>query len=278
MPPSRLLSEDILNHYGRSNLESIILTALSAAGKDVTNLNYEDLAPIDEFHIRGRQATRELARAAGIEAGQQVLDVGCGIGGPSRFLARECGCRVVGIDLSADYCRVATTLAERSGLAPRISYRQGNALALDFPDETFDVVWTQHVAMNISDKAALYRELRRVLKQGGALAIYDILAGPVEPVLYPVPWARLPETSFLARPEELRLLLGESGFELISWEDTTAAAVTWFAAFAAKIRQHGLPPLGIHLLLGPDFPLMADNQARNLREGRIVLAQIVARK
>ena len=278
MSPSRSLNEDIQQHYARSDLGTAILAALADAGKDVNHLKPEDLAPVDEFHIRGRQATLELARAVGLDTTKQVLDVGSGIGGPSRCIGREFGCRVTGIDLTDEYCRVATMLAERVALSHLVSYRRGDALNLPFPDENFDVVWTQHVAMNIPDKATMYREVHRVLKPGGVLAIYDILSGPAGEVLFPVPWARLPETSFLVTPDQLRQLLKETGFEISSWEDTTAAAEEWFASLARNIQQSGLPPLGFHVLLGPDFQVMAQNQRRNLEEGRIVLAQVVARK
>lgn len=271
--------EAIRRHYAHADLAGAITAALVAAGKGAGRLTTEDLAPLDEFHIRGRQATLELARAAGIGPEQRVLDVGSGIGGPSRCLAAVFGCRVSGVDLSADYCRVATMLAERCGLTARVDYRQGDALALDFPDESFDLVWSQHVAMNIADKGALYREMGRVLKRGGKLALYDVLAGPGGEPLLPVPWARQAEASFLATPEELRRLLEENGFTLLDWEDTTESAEQWFARFAGRLHQQpSLPPLGVHLLLGPDFPLMARNQLRNLQERRILLAQVVAQK
>jgi ubiquinone/menaquinone biosynthesis C-methylase UbiE len=272
------LNERIEGHYTRSDLGAAILDALQQAGKDIERLEPEDLAAIDEFHVRGREATLELARTVGLDASKQVLDVGSGIGGPSRCIARAFGCRVTGIDLTEAYCRVATMLAERTGLSRLCDYRQGDALNLPFADAVFDVVWTQHVAMNIPDKAALYREMHRVLKPGGALAIYDILSGPVGPILFPVPWARLPETSFVATPDELRQLLLASGFTIISWDDTTDVARTWFARVAKSIQKTGLRPFGLQLLLGPEFPAMAQNQRRNLEEGRIVLAQIVAKK
>ncbi|MBI3104443.1 MAG: methyltransferase domain-containing protein [Candidatus Rokubacteria bacterium] len=278
MPTSSSLNEDVKQRYTRPDLGTVILTALASAGKDLDALKPEDLAPIDEFHIRGRQATLELAQAAGVDASQYVLDVGSGIGGPSRCLAREFGCRVAGIDLTDEYCRVATMLAERIRLSRLVSYRQGDALNLPFPDAVFDVVWSQHVAMNIPDKARLYGEMYRVLKPGGALAIYDILAGPAGPALFPVPWACVPGTSFLVTPDELHQLLEASGFNIASWEDTTTPAREWFTALAKKIQQHGLPPLGFHLIFGPDFRVMAENQVRNLEEGRIVLGQVVARK
>ena len=275
--PSELTS-NIQQHYARQDLGNAILAALQKAGKDIDRLTPEDLAAVDEFHIRGREATLELARAAGLEPGTHVLDVGSGIGGPSRTLARELGCRVTGIDLTHEYCRVADMLAARVGLSGLVSYRQGDALDLLFPDATFDAVWTQHTAMNIADKPRLYGQMFRVLKPGGVLAIDDILAGPLGPVHFPVPWAREPQTSFLASPDELRRLLETAGFVIAEWNDTTEAARVWFANVAKRIQERGLPPLGYHLLLGPEFQAMAHNQSRNLAEGRIVVAQVVARK
>lgn len=272
------ISETVQAHYTRADLGSVILAALEKAGKDLNRLTPEDLAPIDEFHIRGREATLELARAANLDSTKRVLDVGSGVGGTSRCLAREFGCRVTGIDLTEEYCRAAAMLSDRIGLAALIDYRQGDATNLPFADASFDVVWTEHVAMNIPDKPRLYGEMYRVLKPGGTLAIYDILAGPSGPVLFPVPWARTPESSFLATPERLRELLEKAGFTLAAWSDTTDAARAWFVSLAEKIRREGLPPLGFHVLLGSDFQVMAQNQRRNLEEGRIVLAQVVAKK
>jgi SAM-dependent methyltransferase len=278
MSSSPVLNEAIERHYTRPDLGTLILAALATAGKDVNNLTADDLAPIDEFHIRGREATLELARVVGLVSSTHVLDVGCGLGGPSRCIAREFECRVTGIDLTHEYCRVAMMLAERTGLSERVSYQQGDALNLPFADGTFDVVWTQHASMNIPDKPTLYREMHRVLRPGGSLAIYDILAGPIGPVHFPVPWAREPKTSFLVTPDELRAFLGAAGFMIESWLDATDAARVWFTDLAKRIQEHGLPPVGFHLVLGPDFPAMAQNQRRNLEEGRIVLAQITARK
>ena len=272
------INESVKAHYTRPDLGSLILAALEKAGKDLNRLTPEDLAPIDEFHIRGRAATLELARAASVDSGKRVLDVGSGVGGTSRCLAREFGCRVTGIDLTDEYCRAAAMLSDRTGLAELLDYRQGDAANLPFPDASFDIVWTEHVAMNIPDKPKLYREMYRVLKPGGTLAIYDVLAGPSGPVLFPVPWARTPESSFLATPDELRNLLEDAGFNIAAWSDTTDAARAWFVALAEKIRTEGMPPLGFHVLLGSDFQAMAQNQRRNLEEARIVLAQVVARK
>lgn len=272
------INKAVQTHYTRSDLGDVILTALEKAGKDVNRLTPEDLEPIDQFHIRGWTATLELARTAGLDASKHVLDVGSGVGGTSRCLAKEFGCRVTGIDLTDEYCRAATMLSAKTGLAHLVEYRQGDATKLPFDDGVFDVVWTEHMAMNIPDKTKLYKEMHRVLKPGGTLAIYDVLAGPSGPVLFPVPWARTPDVSFLVSPDELRKLLEETGFTITDWSDTTEAARVWFVSLAEKIRKEGFPSLGFHLLLGADFKAMAQNQGQNLQEGRIVLAQIVANK
>lgn len=278
MSKQNRINEAIQSHYSRLDLGDVILAALEKAGKNLNHLTPEDLEPIDQFHIRGWTATLELARTAGLDASMRVLDVGSGVGGTSRCLAKEFGCRITGIDLTDEYCRAAAMLTAKTGLAHLVDYRQGDAANLPFDDGVFDIVWTEHMAMNIPDKTQLYKEMHRVLKPGGTLAIYDVLAGPYGPVLFPVPWARTPDVSFLVSPDELRKLLQETGFTITNWSDTTEAARVWFVNLAEKIRREGFPSLGFHLLLGADFKAMAQNQGRNLQEGRIVLAQIVAKK
>ncbi len=269
------LDHSVQNHYTRPDLGEVILQALAAAGKDLENLKPEDLAPIDEFHIRGREASLELAERAGLDAGTEVLDIGSGIGGAARLLAARFGCRVTGLDLTEEYCRAATMLAEHTGLAEKVEFRQGNALDLPFEDGAFDLAWTQHAAMNIADKARLYAEARRVLKPGGKLAFYDILAGPGGGVHFPVPWARDPAYSFLVTPHELHDLLGAAGFEVLHWRDTTRLGRDWFRKRVGVMQKTGASALTFHVLLGADFPEMAKNQVRNLEENRIALIEAV---
>jgi len=265
-------------HYSRRDLESTILDALVAAGIDPERLRAEDLAPIDEFHIGGRKATLELARQLDLDATQQVLDIGSGLGGASRCLAREFGCRVTGIDLSQEYCQVASGFTERLGLQAAVSYRHGSALDLPFADASFDLLWTQHASMNIADKPRLYAEMRRVLIPGGRLAIYDILAGEGGNVHFPVPWAREPGISHLISPQQLRAHLEGLGFEILRWQDTTEQGRSWFRRLSERTARQGSPRLGLHLLLGADFRLMAQNQLRNLEEGRIALIETIVRR
>lgn len=274
-----LRDDTITEHYTMQDLAEAIFTGLKQAGKDLNNLKQEDLAPVDEFHIRGREATVELAQQLDLNASKHILDVGSGVGGASRYLASAYGCRVTGLDLTEAYCQVAQLLADRIGLGQLIAYRQGSALDMPFENASFDIVWTQHTAMNIADKARLYAESWRVLKPGGLLAIYDIVEGEGEPLIFPVPWAREPSISFLVTSDELRELLGQAGFQVVSWRDTSEEGRSWFREVAEKMQKvGGTPPLGFHILLGPDFKTMARNQVRNLNENRIGLIEAVVQR
>ena len=274
-----LKENEIQEHYNRSGLDDAILAALTAAGKDIKHLKLEDLAPIDEFHIRGHEATHELASQLELNSNCKVLDVGSGVGGASRYLASMYGCQVTGIDLAEEYCQAARSLADRLGLASKVTYQQCSALDMPFDDNFFDVVWTQHAAMNIEDKARLYSEIARVLRPNGYFALYDVLAGPIEPLYYPVPWAHDRSISFLITPERLLDLLGTAGFQVKNWRDTSEDGRAWFKEIAIKMQlQPERPPLGFQVLLGPDFREMAQNQVRNLNENRIVLIECIAQK
>ncbi|HLI13239.1 MAG TPA: class I SAM-dependent methyltransferase [Alphaproteobacteria bacterium] len=262
-------------HYAARALEESVLEALRAAGRDPEALTPADVAVFDQFHVRGLTATRELAELAGIGAADRVLDVGSGTGGPSRFLAATYGCRVRGLDLTPEYCRVATLLARLTRLDERLDYTTGDALRLPFADHEFDVVWTQHAAMNIADRRRLYGEMRRVLRPGGRLAVHDVVAGRGALLHFPVPWARDPSISHLVTAAEMRELLAGAGFTPQSWRDDTEAARAWFAQSPRPGPTAAAPPLGLNVLMGPDFPKMVANLRRNLEEGRVTLVMAV---
>lgn len=268
-------SDPVESHYASRSLVDTVLAAVDAAGLPAGLLKTGDLAPLDQFHVRGLSATKELAALAGIDATSRVLDVGSGIGGPSRHLAESFGCQVVGIDLTAEYCRVAEALTARTGLADKVSFKAANALDLPFEDGSFDVVWTQHVAMNIADRPRLYSEMYRVLKKGGRLALYDAIGIDGREPLYPVPWARDPSTSFLLNAEATRAVLEKSGFTIRTWRDVSEESRQWFAAQKPPATP---PKLGIHLMLGPDFRIMSGNFGRNVTEGRVGLLMAAAEK
>lgn len=259
-------------HYGRQGLGAAILAGLRSAGKDPEALTPDDLGPVDQFHIRGKEATLDLARLAGLKGGVHVLDVGGGLGGPARTLARELGCHVTVLDITEEYCRVGEDLTRRTGLHDQVVFQHGNALDMPFSDETFDAVWTQHSSMNIDDKEQLYREIHRVLQAGGPFALHEITAGSNAPLHFPVPWARDPSISFLRPAHAVRTLLGKVGFKEVAWVDVSAPSLEWFRHRLAAAQQAATSPsLGLHLLLGADFGPMFKNQVRNLEEDRIAV-------
>jgi SAM-dependent methyltransferase len=271
---------DVETHYTRSALGAAILAALTASGKDIEHLTPDDLAPVDEFHSRRRLATAELAALLAPKASDHVLDVGSGIGGPSRFLAATCGSRVTGLDLTAEFCRVAADLARRTGLADRVDYRQGDATAMPFDAASFDLAWSQNAAMNIADRAGLYGEIHRVLKPGGRFALQEVTAGPGGAPHFPTPWSRDGGISFLLSPEATRAALEAAGFRVLAWEDKTATALAEAQAERARVKANPgpRPALGIHLLLGDDFPAMMKNGLRNLEERRTGLINAVLQR
>jgi MPBQ/MSBQ methyltransferase len=268
---------EIERHYGRGGLLDRILAALKEAGKDVDHLTIDDLAPIDEFHSRRRLATSELARMLAPEPGQTLADIGSGLGGPSRYLAKAWGCRVSGVDLTPEFVEVATELARRVGLSDKVDFRRGSALELPFPDASFDLAWSQNVAMNIADRPRYYAEMRRVLKPGGRIAIQDVAQGPAGAPHYPVMWAGTPATSFLRTPVETRTLLEDAGFKVLLWNDNTQTAIDEAKAERTKAASNPgeRPVLGIHIVVGPSFGEKARNGQRNMLEDRIRLINAV---
>ena len=257
--------DGVRDHYRAAGLTQRLKTALAALGPDDQQLAPQQLGTLDQFHTRGLAATAELARLAGITAQMSVLDVGSGIGGPARVLAATHGCRVTGVDLSEPFVEAARYLTKRTGQSGQVSFQTGSALELPFEDATFDAALLQHVAMNIADRPRLYREIRRVLKQGGRFATYDVVLNSGEPH-YPVPWARTPETSFLLTAAATGEAIEAAGFQRLAWQDDSEAAKAWIA----QLRASGSPPApNLGTVMGPDFAQLAANLGRNLMEGRL---------
>jgi cyclopropane fatty-acyl-phospholipid synthase-like methyltransferase len=264
----------IKEHYRQADLESNIKAEYDRAGRQIKD--YSDTESFDEFHIRGREATRELARLADLKKGMRVLDLGCGVGGPARMLAAEFGCVVTGIDLVEEYCRAAIMITEQIGLSQMVAFQQGDMTDLAFDDCSFDAVWTLHTIMNIEDKAGLFDSVLRILKPGGLYALYEICAGSNSPPYFPVPWAADESMSFLLSPDDLRASFKETGFLELQWRDVSEASVKWFQniARARKMFGAGEPEKkesrpGISLLMGKTAAEKSNNVFRNLTGNRI---------
>ena len=256
-------------YWGREALDRTIIDALRTAGRNVAALTVDDLAPADHFHSGGKGATLRLARLASLRPGLRVLDVGGGLGGPARTLAAQLGCDVTVVDLTETYVRAGQALTERLGLGAHVRHRIGDALTLDVGADTFDVVWTQNSGMNIPDKERLYAGFARVLRPGGLLALQEPMAGPVQPVVFPVMWAREAGSSFLCAPAEMRRVIEAAGFSVRAWDDVTAEAVgpsTGGDGPAYSIQR---------LVMGDALDAIVRAGRRNREEGRIVMIQAV---
>lgn len=257
-------------HYsGSGDLADSISERLQGAGKNINELTTADLATVDEFHIRGRQATLELAERMKLSRDAQVLDIGSGLGGPARTLAETYGCTVTGIDLTEAFCEAARALSDWVSLGDHVAFQQGDATDLPFEDDQFDAAMTIHVAMNIAAKDKIYACAKRVVRPGGIFVVYDVLQGEGGDVLFPVPWAREPTISHLATPEEMRLLLTDAGFEILDVHDSTDESQQWFEERLASLNESGPAPVSFQIFLGSDFPAMTRNQVQNLKQRRI---------
>ena len=273
------LEKSVAQHYAHGTLEETIFSALAASGKDLDHLAPADLAPVDEFHTGGREATIDFAAEMAIEPGLRLLDVGSGLGGASRYFAHERGCQVTGIDLTEEYVRAAEAFAKRVGLESQVSYQRGSALDLPFAAQSFDGAYMLHVGMNIQDKARLFAEVHRALKPGGVFGIYDVMRESGEGDLsFPVPWASSPATSFVESAVAYRRLLERAGFAVQKERSRREFAIEFLRQMRARAAQEGgPPPLGLHILMGASAPQKVANMIDNLERGMIAPTEIICR-
>jgi len=265
-------------HYTTDDIAGRIVAAVRAVLGDDTPLTPDILAQIDHFHGGGLAATRDLVAVLQPQAGERILDIGSGIGGPARWIASKHACHVTGIDLTPAFCLAAEQLNQATGLAGQVRIVEGSALAMPFDDGSFDRAYSQNVVMNIADKPGFYREASRVLKPGGLLALSNVAAGPNGPPRFPVPWATSPEASFLSSPAETRADLERAGLEILRFEDTSAKMAAARKALRERLEREGLPPLGFHVFMGERLLEAQINGARNAEEGRISSVEALVRK
>jgi len=268
----------IADHYSSGTLLERLNAALAGDGADPAHPTMEALAPYDQFHGRGIDATEEIAAMLRVSASDRLLDIGSGIGGPARYMSQRFGCRVAGIDLTAEFVEVARLLTRLMGLGSKVDFEHGNALGMPFADAAFEGAYSMNVSMNIADKAALYREIRRVLKPGGWLMLSELAKGPGAPLDYPTPWAATSGESFLSTPEETRDGLEASGFEVVEFHDTSAAVKAWGARSKAIVEAGGkMPHRAVQLIHGDKALPAMRNSSRGVLEGRIVPVEILCR-
>jgi sterol 24-C-methyltransferase len=136
------------------------------------------------FHFaprrRGETFAKSLSRhehrlvdAMHVRPGMELLDVGCGVGGPMREIARHSGCRVVGLNNNAYQISRGEVHNQRAGLTGLVSFLKADFMDIPVADGRFDGVYTIEASCHAPDKVALFSELRRVLKPGGFFAGYE---------------------------------------------------------------------------------------------------------
>ena len=271
------LNTMIENQYHLNGLYENILARLGEQEVDMDNVSRNHIAGVDEFHVRGAEVSRELARGIGLD-NSVVLDVGCGIGGPSRMLADDFNCKVTGIDLSHEFIRTASALSQLVGLQDKTEFVQASALDLPLEDASFDVVWTQHVQMNIKNKSKFYSEIDRVLSSKGTFVYYDIFRKNGEDVDYPVPWADDASLSFLDTPANMQCILRELGFRKIQSTDQTYEGSQFLMGLFENLRKNGPPKIGLNVLMGASTKEKLVNILKGLDEQKILLQSGIYKK
>lgn len=248
---------------------------LFAPGGSIDRLDPDDSAALDEFHALGRPATLALADLASVQPGERVHDVGAGIGGPSRVLARHYGAKVIALDPTERFCRLNRVICEQSALVDRVTVTEGDARELPFADASFDVVWTQAVLQSVADKARVARAIRRVLKPGGRFALFEIVAAPGGELHFPVPWADGPDQSFIVSEPQLRGALAEAGFTERVWHRRPEIQAGIQQAVADNdAMASGHPDVTLDLVM-PDFAERMAGLAKNVQEDRIDMVQAI---
>jgi SAM-dependent methyltransferase len=272
------VEEDIARHYTSGSLLERIRTGLAAMGCDPDHPALDDLKPVDEFHIGGVEATRDLLAHLGLGTASALLDLGSGLGGPARFIASATGCHVTGIDLTGEFVATATELSAMTGLGGRTTFVQGSALDLPFAAAMFDAATLIHVGMNLPDKRRLFAGAARVLKPGAVFAVYDVMRTGPGDLAYPVPWAETAATDFSAPPADYRAAAEAAGFTVAAERERRTFALDFFRARQAEnAARGGPPPLGIHLLTGATGPEKMRNMITNIESGAIAPVEMICR-
>jgi ubiquinone/menaquinone biosynthesis C-methylase UbiE len=269
----------VADHYLHGDLLKVIQAALPDLGKTIDSVTIEDFGPVDEFHIGGRRATEHFLDQLNFSEQDHILDVGCGLGGASRFVANKYNNRVTGIDLTQEYIVTGNTLCTWVGLDKHITLHQGSALSMSFQDETFDGGYMMHVGMNIEDKTRLFEEIYRVLRPGASFGVYDVMRIGDGELAYPVPWATEKSTSKLATPDQYKLALGNAGFKIFKENNRREFALDFFKQLRAKTEADaGPPPLGLHTLMQETTTAKIKNMIDNIAKNYIAPVEVISKK
>lgn len=268
----------VSEHYAHGELLEAIQASIAQLGKTIDTVTIEDLAPVDEFHIGGPRATHNLLNQLSISERDHILDVGCGMGGTTRYIAKKYNNRVTGIDLTQEYINVGRAMCTWVGLNKQVTLKQGSALSMPFESAMFDGALMLHVGMNINDKSKLFAEIYRLLQPGAFFAIYDVMRMNDGELTYPVPWATGNSTSRLATPDQYKQALEQAGFELYAENNRREFALNLFQRMRVKAKEGAPPPLGLHTLLRKTTALKVKNMISGIMEDLIAPVEIIVHK
>jgi len=271
------IERGVSQHYAAYDVLARIEDGLKAMGYGSGPVPPEAIKPVDEFHIGGAEATAALLDKLDLN-GKDVLDIGCGIGGPARMMAARSDARITGVDLTPQFVEAARELSAMTGVGDRVRFEVASATSLPFADAVFDIATLLHVGMNIPDKTGLFREAARVLRKGGVFAIYDVMRLGEGTLQFPVPWAEQEEFSALEPPEVYRSAAANSGFDLEDEENRAAIALDFFARIQAQASSDAPPAVGLHLLMGPTVKDKMKNMIAAIRAGIIAPVLMIFRK
>jgi sarcosine/dimethylglycine N-methyltransferase len=223
----------------------LVATIENLTGGDLAALTQPQRDQFDQFHSGGSEAVDRLLPSLHLAPGMTVLDVGSGLGGPARQIARSSGCTVVGADITQSYVDTAQALTRTAGLDDQVSFVCSDIATLERND--FDAAYTMHVQMNVADKQTFFTDIGRRLRPGARMATFEVCrTGDTEPTT-PLPWSLDGTDSHLATADELRDTIAASGFESLEWIDETQWVLRWFEDFgkllAAGARVATLPAL-----------------------------------
>ncbi|WP_417208270.1 class I SAM-dependent methyltransferase [Antarctobacter sp.] len=271
-------AQAISDHWGKGDVYARILEKMALAGLDPATVTVEQLAPVDHFHARGFPATVELADALPIKGGDRLVDIGCGLGGPARYLAKRFLCHVDGLDITAPFVDAANNLSALVGMADAVTCRHGDGQKLPYDNDAFDGGYAQHVTMNVPDRGGFFNEAFRVLKPGAFFALTEHGLGDGGEPHHPVPWSDDGSGAYLMRPADTVAALEDAGFINIETTDTGEKYLQGYRAAIELAAKGQAPVFGVHILLGDRAPQIVQNAARNIEEGRTHPVQIICYK
>ena len=171
-----------------------------------------------------------MAHRLNLQPGMVVVDLGCGVGGPLREIARFSGAKIVGVNINEYQLKRAAELTEAEHLSHLAEYLNCDFMQVDAPDGSFDAVYSIEATCCAPDKAGVYAEAFRLLKPGGFLGVYEYCMTDLFDAKNPEHLklkadmehsGALPE---IARPQEIDDALRQAGFELLEARDLAAEA------------------------------------------------------